>query len=92
MMVKKMVGYVVSIVGIGIMAVGLKVIPLNLKILEGVASNYVVGAGIGLIVLGVVLALNKKGRKVSKIKGGEDEIPIYEGVGKTRRVVGYRTG
>jgi hypothetical protein len=53
--------------------------------------NYVAGGGIFLVVIGVFISL--KGEKGGKSrKGGEDEIPIYEGTGRHRRVVGYRKG
>jgi len=88
---KKMVGYGVSIAGIVVMAIGFGMVPLKLALLEGVAGNYIAGAGVVLVVVGVVLAMEKKdGKKKGKVKGGEDEVPIYEGVGKKRRVVGYR--
>ncbi len=86
---KKVVGYGVSIVGILIMALGFGMIPFKIAFLEGVAGNYVSGAGVVLVVVGVVMSLEKgKGKGVRN--KGEDEVPIYEGVGKKRRVVGWR--
>lgn len=88
---KKVVGYSVSGAGILIMALGFGMLPVKVKILESVAGNIVAGAGIGLVVVGVLLSMNK-GEGKKKGKGGHDEVPIYEGVGKKRRVVGYRKG
>jgi len=85
---KKMVGYAVSIAGVVVMVLGFGMIP-QIKIFHGVAENIVAGAGIGLVVVGVLLSMNKGGGR-KKGKGGHDEVPIYEGVGKKRRVVGYR--
>ena len=87
----KVIGYVVSGAGILIMALGFEMLPVKVKILESVAGNIIAGAGIGLVVVGVLLSMNKGGEK-KKGKGGHDEVPIYEGVGKRRRVVGYRKG
>ena len=87
----KVIGYVVSGAGILIMALGFEMLPVKVKILESVAGNIIAGAGIGLVVVGVLLSMNKGGEK-KKGKGGHDEVPIYEGVGKKRRVVGYRKG
>jgi multisubunit Na+/H+ antiporter MnhB subunit len=87
----KVIGYVVSGAGILIMALGFGMLPIKIKILEGVAANIIAGAGIGLVVVGVLLSMNKGGGK-KKGKGGHDEVPIYEGVGKKRRIVGYRKG
>jgi hypothetical protein len=92
MVTKKIIGYAVSVAGIAVMTVGFGMIPVELKILEGVAGNYIAGAGIVLVVVGVMMSLKGQGRKsgVGSRKSGEDEVPIYEGVGKKRRVVGYR--
>ena len=86
---KKVIGYVVSVAGIVVMALGFGMIDFGLGFLESLDSNYVVVVGIVAIVLGIVMSLRIEGRK-GKIKGGEDEVPIYEGVGKKRRIVGYR--
>jgi len=88
----KVIGYVVSGAGILIMALGFGMLPLKVKILESVAGNIIAGAGIGLVVVGVLLSMDKGGRKKKGEKGGHDEVPIYEGVGKKRKVVGYRKG
>lgn len=88
-MVRKESGYVVSVLGILVMAVGFNIIPLDWELLNLIGSNNVAGLGILLIVLGVFVSLKgEKGRKSPK--SGEDEIPIFEGVGKSRRIVGYR--
>lgn len=90
-LMKKLVGYIVSIIGILVMALGFGMISLDLEILETISPNYIVGAGIAGIIVGVVISLTdseKPSRK--KGKSGVDEVPIYEGVGKKRKVVGYR--
>lgn len=86
---KKMVGYGVSIAGLLIMAIGLKVIPIKIAFFDGVAANYIAVAGIIMIIVGVVLSMNKGGGR-KKHKSGKSEVPIFEGTGKDRKVVGYR--
>ena len=87
---KRVVGYVVSIVGIVVMAFGFNMFKLDVAILEGVSSNYVVGVGIVIVVVGVVLSMmDSRGGKARQAK---EEVPIYEGVGKNRKIVGYRKG
>jgi hypothetical protein len=89
---KKVVGYVVSIAGIVVMALGFGMINFESEFLSGVGKDIIIGVGIAAIVVGVVISLNAGGgRGRRKIKGGETEVPIYEGVGKNRRIVGYRT-
>ena len=80
-----------SVVGIVVMILGFGMISLDWKILEMIKPTYISGIGIIMIIVGVVISLKiseKPNRK--KGKGGADEVPIYEGVGKKRKVVGYR--
>ena len=87
---EKVVGYGVAVVGIVGMALGFNIIPLQIDFLEGVASNIISGVGIVIVVAGVILAMKGTGGKRRKVSKGEDEVPIYEGTGKNRKVVGYR--
>ena len=86
---KKEVGYIVSIFGIVVMVVGFGMIPVDWAFLDIIDSNYVAGAGVVLVVIGVFLSMNK-GTKRKGHKSGEDELPIFKGVGKERKIVGYR--
>ena len=87
---KRVIGYIVAIAGIAVMAFGFNMFSLEVAILNGVASNYIVGAGIVLIIAGVVVSLmDGRGGKARQAK---EEVPIYEGVGKNRKIVGYRKG
>ena len=87
---KKVVGYGVAIIGIAVMAFGFNIFPFEVTFLEGVASNIISGVGIAIIVVGVVISLKGEGGGRRKVSSGEDEVPIYEGTGKKRKVVGYR--
>jgi len=83
----KGIGYAVAVVGLALMIVGFGI--FNVGILDGINSTYVSGAGVILVIVGVVLSLSGKGGR-RKVSSGEDEVPIYKGTGKNRRVVGYR--
>ena len=85
---RKVIGYVVSVVGIAVMVLGFGMIDLKLEFLEGVAGNYIAGVGIIAIIVGVVISL--KAERGRKNKQAAEEVPIYEGVGKKRKIVGYR--
>jgi len=87
---KKVVGYGVAVVGIVIMVFGFNIIPLKVAFLEGVAGNYISGVGVAIVIVGVVLAMKGTGGGRRKGSKGEDEVPIYEGTGKKRKIVGYR--
>ena len=85
---EKMVGYIVSVVGLVIMALGFNIINFDIALLKGVSSNIIAGVGIAVVVGGVVLSM--KGAGGRKIKHAVAEVPIYEGTGKNRQIVGYR--
>ncbi len=88
---KRGIGYIVSVVGIFVMVLGFGMIDLKLEFLEGAGMNYIAGVGVVMIAVGVAISLmSEKGKGRGKVKGGEEEVPIYEGVGKKRKVVGYR--
>ncbi len=89
---KKVVGYVVSVAGLAIMTVGFGMVNVGWKILSTIKPNYISGAGIVAIIVGVIISLQAKDGKGGKrkIDRGEKEVPIYEGVGKNRKVIGYR--
>jgi len=80
----KVVGYVASVVGIVVMALSFGF--FGEVVLLKDYSLYVSVAGVALVVVGVVVSLKSGGRG----KKQSEEIPIYEGVGKKRRIVGYR--
>jgi len=85
---KKLVGYVISIAGLAVMAIGLGMFSISEKFLKVVNPNYITGIGIAGIVVGVVISLRAdKGKKARQAK---EEVPIYEGEGKNRKIVGYR--
>jgi len=86
-----MVGYVLSGVGIFIMMVGVGNITLGIGILKTIGETYIIGAGVLLVVVGVIISLKGNG-KTSHGKTGQasSEVPIYEGEGKKRKIVGYQ--
>lgn len=93
---KKVVGYIISIAGIVIMAASfgmVSVIPN--EIIGTLPKKIITITGIAMITVGVIIALKfstpSKSKTPSRVKhSGEDEVPIYEGTGKNRKVVGYR--
>ena len=84
----KVVGYVVAVAGLVVVALGSGF--FGEIDLFGFDSLYVSISGVVLVVIGAVVSMAGGGRrKVGKDKGAS-EVPIYEGVGKKRRIVGYR--
>ncbi|MDH3353090.1 MAG: hypothetical protein OEL87_01460 [Nanoarchaeota archaeon] len=87
---KRVIGYAISIAGLAVMTIGFGMVNVGWKILETIKPSYISSVGIIAIIVGVVIALQSKSRSRKKIDKGEKEVPIYEGVGKNRKIVGYR--
>jgi tellurite resistance protein TehA-like permease len=85
---KKVVGYVVSIAGLVVMALGLGTFKLDWAIFDTVSQSFIIGAGVIGIIVGIVISLTDKGIKQGKQV--HEEVPIYEGQGKNRKIVGYQ--
>jgi hypothetical protein len=87
----KVVGYVLSIIGLAIIGLSnwlLKTLSF-LDRFGAKANAYVVVAGAVFVVIGVVL-ISADSSSSGKIKQSHEEVPIYEGEGKKRRIVGYK--
>jgi membrane protein implicated in regulation of membrane protease activity len=81
----KVIGYVFAVVGLIAIAMGSGF--FGKVDLIGITSLQVSIVGVALVVIGVVLSLiGARGRSRQK----SEEVPIYEGTGKKRRIVGYR--
>jgi len=85
---KGMIGYVVAIVGLVVMAVSFGLFQVDA--LGGFEPKIITGLGVVLVVIGIILVTldGKSGKK--KAKQVKEEVPIYEGSGKNRKIVGYQ--
>lgn len=85
-MVKKIIGYLVALIGLAGLGFtsfsDLSKLPFTLPAF--VQAKYVMIASIILVVLGIVISMQDKGGKQPS------EVPIYEGHGKKRTIVGYQ--
>ena len=79
-MVNKIVGYVLSVVGLLAIGVTVKPIKEKLAFLAGVNNLYLIVGGVAVLVLGMVLLRGGSGGRQAS------EVPIYRG----KKVVGYR--
>ena len=84
-MVNKILGYVIAVIGVLVLALSYPAFrtPLGISSL-GIADSIVMIAGLVIAIIGVFLSYNKSSGKQA------EEVPIYEGEGKSRRIVGYR--
>jgi len=84
---KAVFGYIISVVGLVIMTIGFGA--FNISLFSGVGEWYVAGVGAVLVAVGVIISLSDKGGS-RKHKQAKEEVPIYEGTGKNRKIVGYQ--
>ncbi len=85
----KLAGYVLSGVGLALIVLSSTISKLSFMSKFGTkAVLYPVVGAIILIVVGIVLVVSEDSS--SKIKYAQPEVPIYEGTGKKRKIVGYQ--
>jgi hypothetical protein len=79
-MKNKILGYVLSTLGLGglLLSSG---IGQQLPITQNIPSNFILIAGIALVVVGVIIISASSGKEKQ-----EEEVPIYKG----QKIVGYR--
>lgn len=84
-MANKVLGYVIAVIGILVLALSYPAFrnPLGITSL-GIADSIAMIAGLVIAVIGIFISYNKSSGKQA------EEVPIYEGEGKGRRIVGYR--
>jgi len=74
-------GWILMLLGVGVVV--LKIIKIGIPLLSNANPLFVIVIGILLIVAGFLFL--KEGRTKQK-----KEVPIYEGEGKNRKIVGYK--
>jgi hypothetical protein len=85
----KITGYGVSILGLATVVLSKTIAAF--PVIKSLAKPelYVIIGGFVLVAAGVALSLSGSSSS-NKIKQAEEEVPIYEGEGKKRKIVGYR--
>lgn len=84
----KIIGYVLA--GIGLVGIVLsnKIAPL-LSFLGAKSLIYALVGAVALVAVGIVLIIAES-KSSGKVLQAEEEVPIYEGEGKKRKIVGYQ--
>jgi len=85
----KILGYIISVIGLVVIALS-KQIAVMLSFLGAKAFVITAMAGVVFIILGVALVLMQGSSSSGTIKQAAEEVPIYEGTGKNRKIVGYQ--
>lgn len=82
------IGYVLSGLGlVGIIASSDKV-KTAIPMLNSLPTKYILIGGVMLIAAGLIVLLSSS--KSGRVKQVSEEVPIYEGEGKKRKIVGYQ--
>ena len=86
--VEKTIGYVLALIGLAIIGLS-NIIKTKISFLANSPKGmlYTIMAGIILVILGIAFTLTKSSNKISQ---AAEEVPIYQGEGKERKIVGYR--
>jgi hypothetical protein len=86
----KIVGYALSLGGIAALAVSSPKFTSTIPILSKLPEKTLLVVGGLLVVAGVVVLMMAGKGSSSKVKHAQPEVPIYEGTGKNRKIVGYQ--
>ena len=84
----KLIGYLSA--GLGLVSILFSSGNLHdsISLIKSIPSKYLLIAGAVLIVLGIVILIGFSSG--SSVKHASEEVPIYEGQGKNRKIVGYQ--
>ncbi len=82
------IGYIVSIVGLGVLLAYSKISEFISRYMA-IKGIYIMILGVALIAFGVVILMTSSSSS-SSVSQSHEEVPIYEGIGKNRKIVGYR--
>lgn len=84
-----LIGYGISAVGLIVIAFSNQIVKLPLINTMSKALIYTIVLGVALVAGGLLLAMGK-GSSKSKVKHASEEVPIYQGEGRNKRIVGYK--
>jgi hypothetical protein len=86
----KPLGYGISVIGLVVLALSFLRNSLLSFLPSTIDKSDVVITGIVIVIVGVVIAYSKGHSHSSSVKQVNEEVPIYEGEGKHRKIVGYK--
>ena len=87
----KILGYLIALVGLVIL--GLSFFASNIPAVSLISPTYIMIGGVIVIIIGIALTLGgSSGSGSRKVRQSEEEVPIYEGEGKKKKIVGYKRG
>ena len=81
----KLIGYIIAL--IGLIVLGLSFFTKKISFIAPIDPKFFMIGGVIIIIIGIALSL---GEGKTKVHQSSVEVPIYEGTGKNRKIVGYR--
>lgn len=84
------IGYILSAIGLAILVGSTAISEFISKIFPNSKLVYIVILGVAFILVGVLTLMTPSSVGNKKPAHAAAEVPIYEGEGKNRRIVGYR--
>jgi len=91
---KKIIGYLLAALGlIGLLISskkGVEITSKTIPFIKDIPYLYLLIPSLVLIALGIVILIVLGGGSSGKAKQSEKEVPIYQGEGKKRKIIGYR--
>ena len=83
------IGYVLSGIGLAIIVLSNQIFNVLLKMIPSLKLPIVIVLGVAFVLVGVILLMDK-GSSSSSVQHAAEEVPIYEGEGKHKRIIGYK--
>lgn len=86
MATKKIIGYILSLVGLAGLLLSFESVAkaINITLPTFLSNNNLLIVSLAFLAVGIFFLYNKGSSKIPK------ELPIYEGSGKNRQIVGYQ--
>lgn len=84
----KLTAYIIAIIGLVVIVFSSTLSKMPFLSNINNILMYLIGAGV--VIAGIGIALSLTGKSGSKIPHVSEEVPIYVGEGKERKIVGYR--
>ncbi len=85
---KSIIGYIFAAAGLAVLLTATKIYSALSGVFDIKMPMVIIG-GVGLILIGIIMLMNSSSKR-GKVSQAEEEVPIYEGEGKNRKIVGYR--
>jgi hypothetical protein len=88
-MATKILGYALALLGLAVIVLSNKISSTIMKGFGSKSMVYTILGAIVLLIAGIAFVMMDTASS-KKVKHASEEVPIYEGEGKKRRIVGYK--